>query len=74
MRTNIDIDERLIKRAMKKAGVRTKREAVAIALQHFVRRPDYPSLLSLFGSGGIIPGYDPKAPYGGLRPSRTSGK
>jgi len=61
MRTNIDIDDKLIRKAMKKAGVKTKREAVDIALRSFVKEPDYEGLLALFGSGGVAEGYDPKA-------------
>jgi len=63
MRTNIDIDQKLIKKAMKKAGVRTKREAVDIALRSFVKEPDYEGLLALFGAGGVTEGYDPKAAF-----------
>ena len=37
MRTNIDIDEKLMKRAMKAAGTTTKRETVEKALELLVR-------------------------------------
>jgi Arc/MetJ family transcription regulator len=60
VRTNIVLDEALIRHAMKKAGVRTKREAVESALRAFVREPDASALLALRGSGGVVPGYDPK--------------
>lgn len=60
-RTNIVLDDKLVRRAMKKAGVKTKREAVEAALQAFVREPDYAALLALRGSGGVAEGYDPKA-------------
>lgn len=60
-RTNIVLDDKLIRRAMKKAGVKTKREAVEAALQAFVREPDYAALFALRGSGGVFDGYDPKA-------------
>jgi Arc/MetJ family transcription regulator len=63
-RTNIVIDDQLILRAMKKAAVRTKREAVEAALRAFVREVDYSSLLALRGSGGVAEGYDPKAADG----------
>lgn len=59
-RTNIVLDESLVRRAMKKAGVKTKREAVDLALQAFVREPDYTALLALRGTGGVAAGYDPK--------------
>jgi len=37
MRTNIDIDETLLKRAMKLSQSKTKKEAVDIALRWFVK-------------------------------------
>lgn len=36
VRTNIVLDEKLVKEAMKLANVRTKREAVDVALRRFV--------------------------------------
>lgn len=38
MRTNIDIDDKLMAEAMQAANVKTKKEAVVIALQDMVRR------------------------------------
>lgn len=38
-RTNIDIDDRLIERAMRTHGLRTKREAVDLALRRLVGEP-----------------------------------
>jgi Arc/MetJ family transcription regulator len=60
-RTNIVIDDKLIGKAMRKAGVKTKREAVEAALRAFVHEPDYAGMLALGGSGGVAEGYDPKA-------------
>jgi Arc/MetJ family transcription regulator len=60
-RTNIVLDDKLVRRAMKKAGVKTKREAVEAALQAFVREADHAAILALRGSGGVADGYDPKA-------------
>ena len=37
MRTNIEIDDKLMKQAMKASGARTKRETVAKALELLVR-------------------------------------
>lgn len=65
-RTNIVLDDQLVNRAMKKAGVRTKREAVEAALRAFVQEADYASLLALRGTGGVAEGYDPKA-YGAAK-------
>jgi len=61
MRTNIVLDPGLIARAMKKAGVKTMRETIDIALREYVSKPDYAGLLALAGSGTIEPGYDPKS-------------
>lgn len=61
MRTNIVIDERLIARAMKRAGVKTMREMVDLALREYVSKPDYDTLLEMAGSGAIAPDYEPKA-------------
>lgn len=65
MRTTIEIDAELLAKAMKKAGVKTKSEAVRIALREFVKPPpDYSGILALYGSGAIYPDYDPKAVCG----------
>lgn len=61
IRTNIVLDETLVRRAMKKAGVTTKREAVEVALRAYVRDPLQTALLALRGSNGVVAGYDPKA-------------
>ena len=62
MRTNIELDDRLVRAAMKKAGVTTKRAAVDAALRAFVQPPpDYRKLLGLRDADPIAPGYDPKA-------------
>jgi Arc/MetJ family transcription regulator len=61
MRVNIVLDEKLVARAMRKAGVRTMRETIDIALREYVSKPDYDGLLALAGSGTISGDYDPKA-------------
>jgi Arc/MetJ family transcription regulator len=62
MRTNIVIDERLMRAAMKSAGTRTKRETVEFALKMLAgapaRRRAYAKILGAAGSGGFTPGYD----------------
>jgi Arc/MetJ family transcription regulator len=50
-RTNIDIDDELIDRAMKLYGVRTKREAVDLALRALVGPAQGGSLRDLHGTG-----------------------
>jgi Arc/MetJ family transcription regulator len=60
MRTNIVLDDRLVARAMKLAGAKTKREAVHVALREFVRSRTRPDVRELYGVGGLDPGYDYK--------------
>lgn len=60
-RTNIVLDDKLVAKAMARAGVKTKRAAVEAALRAFVREPDYSGLLALAGTGVIADDYDPKA-------------
>jgi len=60
VRTNIVLDEKLIREAMKLANVKTKREAVDLALRRFVHSGKQKKLLDLHGSGGIRRNYDYK--------------
>lgn len=60
MRTNIVLDDRLVREAMKLANVKTKREAVDIALRRFVHSGKQKKLLDLYGTGGIRGDYDYK--------------
>lgn len=60
MRTNIVLDEKLVKEAMRLANVRTMREAVAVALRRFVQTGRQRKLLELYGSGGVRKDYDHK--------------
>lgn len=39
IRTNIEIDEPLVRQVMERYGVRTKTEAVALALRHLAGQP-----------------------------------
>ena len=60
MRTNIVLDDKLVREAMKLANVKTKREAVDVALRRFVQSGKQRKLLDLFGTGGIRKDYDYK--------------
>lgn len=60
MRTNIVLDEKLVKEAMKLANVKTKREAVHVALRRFVQTGRQKRLLELYGTGGVRRNYDYK--------------
>jgi Arc/MetJ family transcription regulator len=49
MRTNIDIDEQLLAKAMKVGGFKTKRAAVEEALRLLARKKAYREVLALRG-------------------------
>jgi Arc/MetJ family transcription regulator len=52
MRTNIDLDERLVAEAMRRYRLRTKREAVDFALRQLIGEPLSKDVaLALEGSG-----------------------
>ena len=51
MRTNIDVNEKLIRRARKLTGLKTKREIVDRALELLVRSEDRKGILRYYGSG-----------------------
>lgn len=63
-RTNIVLDDKLVKRAMKVTGAKTKREVVDIALRRLVNDKDQAkaqlAILELAGKGLIDPDYDYK--------------
>ena len=60
MRTNIDIDDKLMASAMKIGGFTTKREAVHEALRQFEQRKRvYKKLLDLGGTWGAQEGAAP---------------
>lgn len=61
IRTNIVLDERLVAKVKRLSGAKTTRDAVQLALEHYTRSRDYSELLSLYGTGGVTDGYDPKA-------------
>jgi Arc/MetJ family transcription regulator len=50
MRTTIDISEELIKSVMKKAGARTKKDAIVIALKDYLRHKKVEELKGLIGN------------------------
>jgi len=60
-RTNIVLDSKLVERVKRLAKVKTTRDAVHAALEHYVRSRDYSGVLALHGTGGVAEGYDPKS-------------
>jgi Arc/MetJ family transcription regulator len=61
MRTNIVLDDNLVKEAFRHAPVKTKRELVDLALREFVAARKRRDVRELFGRGGIREDYDYKA-------------
>jgi len=51
MKTVIDIDEELIKKAMALAGTKTKKETVRIALEELIKAKQRQRLKEMAGSG-----------------------
>jgi Arc/MetJ family transcription regulator len=60
MRTNIVLDDKLVKDAMKASGAKTKREVVSLGLRELLRVKAQKNLLDLRGLGLIDPAYDYK--------------
>jgi len=58
MPTNLAIDDRLLARALKVGGRRTKRETVNIALEEFIQRRRQLDTLKLFGKVRFDPRFD----------------
>jgi Arc/MetJ family transcription regulator len=50
MTTNLALDPKLLDRALKVSGVKTKKAAVTMALEEFVARRSQKKLLDLMGS------------------------
>ena len=61
MATNLDIDPRLLERALKVGGERTKTATVTRALEEYVARREQKRILDLFGVLEWDTDYDYKA-------------
>ena len=51
MRTTLDLDEQLVRRALEETGARTKTEVIEMGLRALLERAARKRLQSLFGSG-----------------------
>lgn len=60
MATNLHIDDKLIRRAVKLGGHRSKKAAVTQALTDYIHHLEQENILSLFGTLEYAPGYDYK--------------
>ena len=61
MATNLDIDPRLLERAVEVSGERTKTAAVTRALREYIARHDQRRIVELFAALDWDSGYDYKA-------------
>jgi hypothetical protein len=59
--TNLQIDDKLLNKALKIGGQRTKKATVTEALEEYIRRREQMRIVELFGTVDIDPGYDYKA-------------
>ena len=66
-RTNIVLDDALVRKAMARAGVKTKKAAIEAALKAFIRKPDYSAIMALRGTGVLADDDNPNEgiPLGG---------
>ena len=60
MPTNLQIDDRLLNRARKLGGFKTKKETVNEALAEFLRRREQASISDLFGTVEFRDDFDQK--------------
>ena len=62
MRTNIDIDDKIMLEAMRSGGFKTKKETVEAALKMLAKqRVSYQRILALCGKVDFDPAYDHKS-------------
>jgi Arc/MetJ family transcription regulator len=59
--TNLQIDDRLLNKALKIGGQRTKKATVTEALEEYIRRREQMRVVQAFGTIDFDPGYDYKA-------------
>ena len=61
MATNLALDDKLLKLALKVGGFKTKKETVNAALKEFVERHKQLEIIELFGTISFDDDYDYKA-------------
>jgi Arc/MetJ family transcription regulator len=60
MPTNLALDDKLLNRALKIGGRRTKKETVNEALAEYVQRRERKKVIEAFGTVDYVEGYHPK--------------
>ncbi len=61
MRTNVVLDEKLVREAMRLSGVKTKKEVIHLALESLAKKLDRKDLRELHGKIKFKQGFDPDA-------------
>jgi len=61
MRTNIVLEDSLVKEALRHSGIKTKKELIHKALEEFVKNRQRLNLLDLAGKVEFAEGYDYKS-------------
>ena len=61
MATNVQLDPKLMREALRVGKHRTKREAIETALREYVQRSKQLGIVKLFGTIDYDPSYDYKA-------------
>jgi hypothetical protein len=74
MRTNIEIDDKLMEEAFTLTNVRTKKELIHLALQEFIKAKKKKDLLELSGKIQFHEGYDYKSMRGNRLLAEVRGK
>jgi Arc/MetJ family transcription regulator len=59
--TNLQIDDKLLNKALKVGGQRTKKATVTQALEEYIRRREQLKISEVFGTIDVDPSYDYKA-------------
>jgi len=59
--TNLQIDDKLLNKALKVGGQRTKKATVTQALEEYIRRREQLKIENVLGTIDIDPSYDYKA-------------
>ena len=58
MATNVELDPKLMREALRVGKHKTKREAIETALREYVKKSTQPSILEMFGKVDYWPDYD----------------
>jgi len=61
MATNLAIDDKLLERALRVGGEKTKKATVTQALREYIERREQERIADLFGKIDLDPDYDYKA-------------